>query len=65
MNKIKYIRFSRFKFYKNILNYTSVNRVFNLKLRITFIAKFKYNNDFIINNILNYNSLSEDHIALY
>ena len=65
INKVKYIKSLRFKFYKNILNYASVNRVFNLKSRITFIAKFKYNNDFIISDILDYNSLSEDYIALY
>ena len=65
INKIKYIKFLRLKLYKSILDYTSVNRVLNLKSRITFIIKFKYNNDFIINDILDYNSLSEDRIALY
>ena len=65
INKVKYIRFSRFKFYENILNYININRVLNLKLKIIFITKFKYNNNFIINNILDYKSLSEDRIALY
>ena len=65
IDKVKYIKFSRFKFYENILNYISVNRILNLKSRITFIIKFKYNNNFIISDILNYNSLSEDRIALY
>ena len=65
IDKLKYIKFLRLKFYENILDYISVNYVFNLKSRITFIAKFKYNNDFIIDDILDYNSLSEDRIALY
>ena len=47
IDKIKYIKFLRLKFYENILDYTSVNRVFNLKLKIIFIAKFKYNNNLL------------------
>ena len=63
INKVKYIRFSRLKFYENILNYISVNRIFNLKSRIIFITKFKYNNNFIISDILDYNFLSKNRIA--
>ena len=65
IDKVKYIRLLRLKFYKNFLDYIGVNRVFNLKSRITFIAKFKYNNNFILNDILNYNFLSNNRIALY
>ena len=65
IDKVKYIESLRLKFYESILDYISVNRVLNLKARIIFIAKFKYNNDFIIDDILDYNFLSENRIVLY
>ena len=51
INKVKYIKFLRLKFYEDFLDYIDVNRVFNLKSRVTLIAKFKYNNNFILSNI--------------
>ena len=60
INKVKYIKFSRLKFYEDFSDYTSVNRVFNFKSRITLIAKFKYNNNFILSDILSYNSLNDN-----
>ena len=60
INKVKYIKFLRLKFCENFLDYISVNRVFDLKSRITLITKFKYNNNFILSDISNYNFLSDN-----
>ena len=65
IDKIKYIKFSRLKFYKNFLDYTCVNRVLNLKLRVTLAAKLKYNNYFILDDILDYNFFSNNRIVFY
>ena len=37
-----------------------VNNVFNLKSSVTLIAKFKYNNNLILSDILDYNLLSDN-----
>ena len=60
IDKVKYIRFSRLKFYEGFLDYVNVNRVLNFKSRITLIAKFKYNNYFILDDILDYNFFSDN-----
>ena len=38
----------------------NINYILNLKLSITFITKFKYNNNFILSDILNYNFSSDN-----
>ena len=60
IDEIKYIRLLRLKFYEDFVSYASVNRVLNLKLRITLAAKPKYNNYFILDDILNHNFLSDN-----
>ena len=65
IDEVKYIRSSRLKLYEGVLDCASVNLVLDLKSRITFAAKFKYNNDLIIDDILDYNFFSENRIALH
>ena len=60
INKVKYIKFLRLKFCENFLDYISVNRVFNLKSSIILVAKFKYNNNLILSDILDYNFLNNN-----
>ena len=60
INKVKYIRLSRFKIYKDFLDYAGVNYIFNFKSRIILIAKLKHNNYFILDDILDYNFLSDN-----
>ena len=60
IDKVKYIKCSRLKFYENFLDYASVNNVFNLESKITLIIKFKYNYNFILSDILNYNFFSDN-----
>ena len=65
VGEVEHIRFSRLEFYEGFSDYASVNRVLDLKSRITLIAKFKYNNYFILDDILDYNFLSDNRIALH